>query len=387
MRYKKFALPAVLAAVAIGVLTVGMSAQGSPAHLTTLTCGSTLTQSTTLAANLDCSAYSGTAITLGAAGVTLNLNGHSITADGGHECVYGDYNGDLVTTGTLNGCTYGVDLEDSIGGGVKNVTINAPTDYGVWGEYDAGSNFSGVVVSGASSGATGIYLEYGAKNAVNSSRVFGGSGGGTGIYLYEEVGSSVTGNTVSDGGSSYTNYYQYYGNQITWSGNTSTGSEYGFYLYCDEYGTTTATGNTASGATSDGFYVFYCYQDEAYPPTSFSKITNNVSSGNGGYGFDDYYNPNITYSGNKANGNSDGGFYFDYPVAYAITGNTATQNLSDGFYFEDNYDEYSTTNVTSNIAKNNQGYGFDADYAQSTSSSTSTGNTDGGCYITTGCSG
>jgi parallel beta-helix repeat protein len=386
MRYKKFALPAVLAAVAIGVLTVGMSAQGSPAHLTTLTCGSTLTQSTTLAANLDCSAYSGTAVSFGANGVTLNLNGHSITADGGHECVYGDYNGDVVTTGTLNGCTTGVDLEDSIGGGVKNVTINAPTTYGVYGEYDAGANFSGVVVSTVGA-ATGVYLEYGAKNAVNSSRVFGGSGSGAGIQLYEEVGDNVAGNTVSDGGASFTNFYGDLGNLNTWSGNTSTGSEYGFYLYCDDYGTVTATGNTATGASSDGFYTYYCVEDEAYPPTAFSKIANNVSSGNAGYGFDDYLSSNMITSGNKANGNTDGGFYFEYPVAETITGNTATQNLSDGFYFSENYDYYSTTNVTSNIAKNNQGYGFDADYGQATSSSTSTGNTDGACYIVTGCSG
>jgi hypothetical protein len=386
MRFRKFALPTAVAAVAIGVFMIVSTAQGQPAHLTTLTCGATLTQSTTLAANLDCSAYSGTAVSIGADGVTLNLNGHSITANGSNECVYSDYNGSLVTTGYLNGCTYGFDYEDGIGGGIKNVTVNAPSSYGFYGEYLAGANVSGLVVSGAGTG-TGIELEYGAKNAVNSSRVFGGSGGGEGIYLEEEVGTSVNGNTVSDGGSSYTNYYQYLGNQVTWSGNTSTGSEYGFYLYCDDYGTTTATSNTATGASSDGFYIYDCYQDEAYPPTSFSKITNNVSSGNGGYGFDDDYNPNITYSGNKANGNTDGGFYFEYPVAYTVTGNTATQNLDDGFYFDSNYDEYSTTNVTSNIAKNNQGYGFDADYAQATSSSTSTGNTDGACYITTGCSG
>jgi hypothetical protein len=67
--------------IVAGATSLVFAASGSAARADTPqpTCGETLTQSVTLTANLDCgpSVY-GAALTIGAAGITVNLNGHAI---------------------------------------------------------------------------------------------------------------------------------------------------------------------------------------------------------------------------------------------------------------------------------------------------------------------
>ena len=50
-------------------------------------CGAVLTSNTKLTSNLTCDA-SGDALSIGADGVTLNLNGHTITGPGGYATPY-----------------------------------------------------------------------------------------------------------------------------------------------------------------------------------------------------------------------------------------------------------------------------------------------------------
>lgn len=53
-----------------------------------LSCGTTITSNVTLTSDMDCSGYGGTAITIGASNVTLDLNGYQITASAGNLGVY-----------------------------------------------------------------------------------------------------------------------------------------------------------------------------------------------------------------------------------------------------------------------------------------------------------
>jgi Right handed beta helix region len=75
----RLALAALLAAVLFALL-----AAAGPASAAPVTCGQTITQTTTLDADLSCPDSGSTepALRIGKAGITLDLNGHKITANG-----------------------------------------------------------------------------------------------------------------------------------------------------------------------------------------------------------------------------------------------------------------------------------------------------------------
>jgi hypothetical protein len=78
-------------------------------RLTVLGCGATITSNTTLAA--DIGPCSGTAVTIDADHVTLNLNGHLISGSAGGEGVFSDVSNVTVQNGRVEGFQFGVDLE------------------------------------------------------------------------------------------------------------------------------------------------------------------------------------------------------------------------------------------------------------------------------------
>jgi hypothetical protein len=75
----------------------------------TVSCGKTLTANTTLTADLNCSG-GGNALTLGANGIVLNLNGHFVSGTGSGDGIFGlqKYTGDTVENGYVIGFEYGV---------------------------------------------------------------------------------------------------------------------------------------------------------------------------------------------------------------------------------------------------------------------------------------
>jgi copper-binding protein NosD len=115
----------VAVAAALGAVLAPHSNAGGrrPAHATrprstTLTCGATVTASVTLADDLtNCP---GRGLTIGAANVTVNLNGHTIDGQGSYYGVYVGSAGDTVENGTIHSFSVGVQLN---GDGSKAVNL------------------------------------------------------------------------------------------------------------------------------------------------------------------------------------------------------------------------------------------------------------------------
>lgn len=390
MRYRRYALPVAFALVAGLVLVFGNAASGRSTMIFTVpACGSTITQSTTLTGDMSCSGTTANTVTIGAPGITFNLNGHTITGHSSYGCVYDDeYNNVTITGGTFAHCDEGAYIEYATGVTVSNTKGSGsdPVSYGVYADY------SSITVKGNSwtdPGSYGMYSEYdGGDNVSKNTVTFSST---TSAYGFEDDygnGNTYSSNTISGqtGGSSY-GFYPYDTNNDHLVSNSVTGGEYGYYVECDGYGSAYVNGNGATGTSSDAFYIYECSNySENYNDPTLTQIVNNSASNAGGYGFDDYYNPNAVYTGNTATGNDDGGFYFEESPGEVITGNTATKNNSDGFYFDSMYYEYAPKTVSKNTANKNDGYGFsDDDYPVAATSLSGSGNSDGCSYNIGGC--
>jgi len=390
MRYRKFGLPVAFALVAGLVLVFGNAASGRSTTIFTVpACNSTIVQNTTLTGDMTCSA-SANALTIGAPGITLNLNGHTITGNGSYACVYDDeYNNVTITGGTFAGCDEGAYIEYSSGVTVSNTKSSGSTtvSYGVYSDY------SSIAVKGNSwvdPADYGIYTEYDAGDTVTKNTVtFTSTTNAYGFADEDGNGNTFSTNTVTGptGGSSY-GFWSYEANNTRFISNSATGGEYGYYAECDEYGTVYVNGNVSDSTSSDGFYVEECENQNGdnYNDPTFTTVTNNLAGHAGGYGFDEYFNTNAIWTGNTAARNDDGGFYFEESPGEVITGNTAKNNDSDGFYFDSMYNEYAPKTVSKDISNNNNGYGFsDDDYPVAATSLSGSGNANGCSYNIGGC--
>jgi parallel beta-helix repeat protein len=101
-------------------------------------CGAVLTSSTKLTSDLVCDA-SGDALTIGADGVTLNLNGHTVSGPGAYDTAYAGvrvagHTKVRITNGRITGFQSAVVLDESTGSAVSKVNA-----YG----NDQGVNLSG----------------------------------------------------------------------------------------------------------------------------------------------------------------------------------------------------------------------------------------------------
>ncbi len=349
---RRFGRAALGLLVAIGMLAAVPAAvfAAQPA------CGDTLTSNTTLNADLDCSGYAGTALTLGKNGITLNLGGHTLTGvagDDSYVAVYTEYKNTTITNGTINDAGYGVEVAGTTGTTVSWLTINgdaaASTDYGVYVEYGANNKFAHLTTNGQ---YYGMELYQSASNAIKNNTFTADE---YGVYSEYETRDSFSNNTAH---APY-GFYDDYGGGNSYSGNTASGgSETGFYMDCDEYGHVTMTGNTANNNGGDGFYTSYCYVD---PPGAqhYSLIKGNTANGNGDSGFEDYYSVGATFTGNTANDNGDDGFYLDYPGDLHVTNNTAKHNSDSGIEMLDNYGVGygSPASISGNVVKAND-YGI-----------------------------
>jgi copper-binding protein NosD len=113
----------VAAAAAIGSVlaphsNAGRAAPSAPLRPAALPCGATVTTSTTLANDLtNCP---GRGLTIAAANVTVNLNGHTIDGQGSYYGVYVSSPSDTVENGTIHNFSIGVQV---LGDGSKALNL------------------------------------------------------------------------------------------------------------------------------------------------------------------------------------------------------------------------------------------------------------------------
>jgi parallel beta-helix repeat protein len=353
------------AAVALGMLSLVPGAAFAAAP----SCGDTLMVSTTLHADLDCSAYNSTdVLTLGKAGITLNLNGFTIKGYNGsdsYSAVYSSKNNVTVKNGTITGSFYGVYTVGGNGITVKKLTVTGdPADSTSEGIY----LYAGIGHTVANNTADGYYygidVEYSANDWITGNTVTNST---YGVYIYEDSFDHVSGNKST---ADYAGFYDDYSGGQTYSNNIADGDSnaalYGFYLDCNSSGWLTATGNTAKYNNDYGFYIYECYDESNMNSGQTTLISGNKALDNGddAYGFYDYYSIYATWSGNVAKRNASVGFYLDYPGHDVFKVNTANNNGDDGIYATDNYGPaFAFKTFANNTANNNSDYGLDAESA------------------------
>ena len=141
--------------------------QGAPTRVATpmamatnVHCGETITASVTLNGDLYCSGITGAgALTIAGTTVTVNLNGHTLSADRSGACIAVEGTSDIVENGFVSGCSYGVYLNGSKETATKltvTASMDGVLDFGLADKLVANTTLNntntGVIVSG--SGAT-----------------------------------------------------------------------------------------------------------------------------------------------------------------------------------------------------------------------------------------
>ena len=350
--YRRALLGIALAIVVLGAVPAAVfAAQPS--------CGDTLTVNTTLTANLNCSGYSGDALTMGANEIVLNLNGKTITGPAGNDGYSGvgtnGYNRTVIRNGTVRDYTYGVSVEDSNRTTVAFLTLDgedASNAYGIYHQYGVYNVFHHITAVDA---YDGIYTEYAANTTIRDSNL---TGGWAGIESQYSTKNTMSNNVVH--GDEY-GVYDYRSHRNTYVGNTASNGGYGFYLDCQGYGQVTMNGNTATNNDDTGFYADECYVvDHIVDQFIGSRFVNNRSTFND-YGFDSENSYNELWRGNFAADNDSDGFYWSGPGGTRIVSNTSLRNDSEGFYLAGNYPDSNVDFISFNTARANDSFGFYAE--------------------------
>ena len=329
----------ILAAGAVIALPAAVSAAS-------LYCGSTIKTSITLAGDLNCTNQSsGNALTIGAAGVTVNLNGYKITGPGASSSTGGiaddGHNYPTIEDGTISGFTEGIDIEGAtnptkgalvrdmtITGNGTGISLSSITDSHVINNHvevasggpDAIADSSGTadILSHnyvkVSATGTGFDVNGTTNEAIRRNTVVGtGEQGGTGIIDYYSSGQITTRNILNDLGTGIfesdedgavnynTGYRDGYGIDeegaigIRYSGNHFNWGHYGIWLY-DPSGTR-LTSNVTDHNSKAGVYVYvdYNYCSHQQPFLCAATLNNNTAD----------YNARGLYSQIGAGGNGN----------------------------------------------------------------------------------
>ena len=254
--------------VALGVVALAApaAAAANPA------CGATLTSSVKLTSDMSCS---GTALTVGKSGITINLNGHTITGSGYDNGYYGVYND-----------------------GYNKVTVENGTitdyEYDLYDEYTTGAK---VVDLKTDDSAEALSVFYSQNGLVEHSSAYDTT---YGIYLYYNNRVNVTDSKSSD--SEYAVYDEY--SLATLDKVKTHDNVYGFYIaYPLRYGKAYYTIEKSTANDNDyGFYI------ENYPTSYYqADLLDNTANDNGSYGFYAYLK--TKGKGNHATGNGTGNCY------------------------------------------------------------------------------
>ncbi len=229
----------------------------APAAAADPACGDTVTHNVKLHADMDCSATSSNGIIIGKNGLTIDLNGHTIT--GPNTTSY-----------------YGVDGT----GGFDKITVKNGTvkdfEEGVYFDYTTGSHIDHIK-SVVTSGGYPLDIEYSQQSSITHSVADGPADDG--IYLYYNNAVKVSDTKVKNGDPlGESGVYDYY-SRSTLTNVTSTGSEYGIYLEAPYRGYKVLKSHANENSYA-GIYVSGNY------PTNVSqaRVEQNTANNNGDYG-------------------------------------------------------------------------------------------------------
>ena len=381
----------LLALVAGGCLCLGASSAGarSPA----IGCGATLTKNTTLTADiLHCA---GTALVVGADGITVNLAGHTISgtnaagsegiANDGHAGVH------IVGSGRISDFRLnGVGMRKAPQSVVRGLTIRRIGAGGVEGEpVSAGivildSPGSQVVGNDVANDVEAYQAD--GVDVINSggSVVRGNSlsrNNWDGLVLLASPGSRITGNQLDANGN---NGSEVNGESdgVTVSENSADDNQL-FGIVVGAARNTRVVGNTAR-RNDTGLFFFDLHASLISGNSATAnraglelsggqfgsdgnRLTDNTASRNleSGLGIVDGANANVV-SGNTANGNqgqngNGGGIYVVAASGNQLSGNVANANLDSGIVIAEGEPGDTTGNsLKRNTANQNRGHGIDA---------------------------
>jgi len=245
---------AVAAVAATAVTSVGLAglAAGPASAAETLTCGSVVTKSVVLQADL--TGCPGNGLVVGASGITIDLNGHRISgnntnpdANPGGITRVGNTEVTQVTikNGRIENFSYGVNLEYTYSSTVTGLRLT--------GNYTGMRlAFTKVKVSGntiTGSGSSGVDVGAGEGNVVELNTV---TGFGLGIVVGSQapatlVASNAVSSSIGDGIRTWAQQTTVTGNKVAASGEAGIATEPG--------ATGSITGNTASHNKGQGIAV------------------------------------------------------------------------------------------------------------------------------------
>lgn len=307
---KRLATGASLAVAALFAIAI-------PAQAEALSCGDTITTSTTLTEDLDCSTGGSDGLYIDGDGITLDLGGHTITGAGGDDGYEGIevINNDNVTieNGTIKFFQDGVLFQNVSNSTVQGVAVNSDvnddaTAYdGIRSTYGSGNTFSG---NKFQQPLHGIYLAKGSGNIVQDNKFNYPTEGIHSEYeSYDRIRRNTTkGLTVSTYGSwSDHDYMSRFSRNVMDRGYEG--------LYATFPMGTVFNHNEATGNGSAGIYV-----ENNDPAFGYSaKIRNTTANGNNEYGI--YSQFGSAGKNNVAIGN---GYYNCYRVSCNGTSSSTT---------------------------------------------------------------
>ena len=338
-----------LPAAVLFVLSPGAAAARTAAAPS---CGDTILTSITLTADLDCSAIVTDGLHVGANGIVIDLNGHSITGAGGFDGQAGISNqgfGNVVVKhGTIRNFYYGYFSQNTRGGTVSNLTVvldGVQSNYGLYIDSGSGGTYSHNTVTNAyravaTTGASGNTFAYNTLTGNNH----GASESSSQNERWTWNTFSHSTNDGYDGGGSTI---------LTYNVSSHNGGN-GFYLDCLSSGSAVVKYNTANYNPVNGITSYSCYSLGSHSLFRGNKTNHD---GHGIYSNGDL---NARFILNIAKLNTTNGFYFAYPGGSVITKNVSNSNTSDGVYFYTG-GVYFPSLVTLNSSSSNGGYGYNAD--------------------------
>jgi hypothetical protein len=241
---------------ALSALVVGFALAAPSVAAANPVCGSFVRHNTTLTADMTCPTSSG--IVVGKAGITINLNGHTLS--GGNS-------------------TNSVGIDDS--SGHDRVTVENGTiehfSYGVYFQYTTGSSVLHVkALNNSSYGVAYLYSQHGTVRHVTASN----TSGEYGFYLYADTNVNLTSVKAAH------DYYGLYDEYSLDTVDEATGNSnvYGFYISEPLWvGSAyyTVENSTANNNSNTGFYI-----SGNYPSTYYQAIMiHNTANDNTDYGF------------------------------------------------------------------------------------------------------
>lgn len=322
----------------------------------------------------------GTAITVAADDVTIDLGGFSLVGPGSgiNKGIYMSLRSNVeIHNGTIRDFQEGIYESTSSGQDHRVIDVQVVSNVKSAICLNGKNHLvKGCTVSDNGNSSGFVYcIEAGEGSTVTCNMVYNnGTKADTG-YVYGICagnGSTVTDNTVCNNGTSANDVYGIEaGENCTMTGNTSNnnGNSAGGYVYGIRAGNgSTVTGNTAcnNGDSATGNYVYGIYANYGCTVTD-NTAYNNGNSATGYYVYGIHASTGSTVTGNTCYDNGNGASGSVYGIrTYAgstVTGNTAYNNGNGAFGTVYGIRATSGSTVTGNTAYNNGDYGiYTGDY-------------------------